>query len=306
MATKSSPPGGWAGPLLVALAAILWATDALFRVPAVRALDPTWIVCIDHLIGTLVLLPWILLKHGSGALQLRPRQWAGLVFVGAGASALATVLFTASFRTLNPSVAILLQKLQPILVVLTAYAFLGERPARHFYVWAPVALISALFLTFPNLEFYSHVRGLDPSSRGIIYALSAAAIWGIATTVARALLGSVPTAVATFWRYAFGLGFLLALAAAAGRESPVGALIAQPRLAMTLLYMSLIPGLAAMIAYYNGLARTPASVTTFIELLFPVSAVTLNYLFLGSSLQLTQILAGLVLLFAVLRISSPE
>jgi drug/metabolite transporter (DMT)-like permease len=297
--------GDWRGPAGVALAALLWATDALFRAPAVQRLDPSWIVCLEHAIATLVLLPWILLRHRPRLFALTPRQWAGLAFVGAGASGAATVLFTASFRFLNPSVAILLQKMQPILVVLTAYAFLGERPARHFYVWAPVALLAALVLTFPDLSLYSRLRGLDPTSEGVVYALSAAAIWAVATTVGRALLGSIPVAVATFWRYVFGLGFLLVLVTVAGRASPVGVVLSSHSLGLSLLYMSLIPGLAALLAYYAGLQRTPASVATFIELLFPVSAVTLNYFFLGSHLQITQVLAGLVLLFAVLRVSSP-
>ena len=41
------------------------------------------------------------------------RRWLAVAFCGAGGSALATILFTASFHYVNPSVTILLQKLQP-------------------------------------------------------------------------------------------------------------------------------------------------------------------------------------------------
>jgi drug/metabolite transporter (DMT)-like permease len=58
-----------------------------------------------------------------------------------------------------------------------------------------------------------------------------------------------------------------------------------------------------MLAYYAGLKRTPASVTTLVELLFPISAVLLNALFLGVKLDLNQLAAGALLLFSVTRIS---
>jgi len=72
----------------------------------------------------------------------------------------------------------------------------------------------------------------------------------------------------------------------------------------SLLYMSLISGLLSMLIYYRGLVTTSASVATFVELIYPVSAVLLNIWLLHAYLSPLQACAGTVLVFAVLRLSS--
>jgi drug/metabolite transporter (DMT)-like permease len=290
------------GPLLVGTASILWATDALFRFPAVNAIDPVFIVLVEHGLGTAALLAPLALIARGGAFAMGAGEWVGLLLIGAGGSALATVFFTISFLHVNPSVAILLQKLQPVLVVILSYLFLGERPGRRFAVWAPAAFLSALWLSFPDLDFGFLRGGLDVRARGVFYALAAAGLWAVSTVLGKAVLNQVPPLVATFWRFAFGLLTLAGLFALSGASVPWHAL-GDRRLAESLAYIALIPGVAAMLAYYAGLRRTTASLTTFVELLFPVGAVVLNTIFLGAALEPRQLVAGAALLTAVTLMS---
>ena len=292
------------GPLLIACAALLWATDALFRVPAVSALDPTLIVGIEHLIGLLFLSPLVLLGSGSrkSFVQMSLRGWIAAIFIGMGGSAIATVLFTGSFRYINPSVTILLQKLQPLLVVAIAYIFLGEKPRPRFLIWAAIALFSGVVLSFPDLDFSFMGGGLTLRSRGVLYSIGAASLWAVTTVLGKALLRKVPVLVTTFWRYAFGLVTLALLISFSGTPLPKEAL-QNTQIWTSLFYMGLVPGLLAMLLYYRGLSRTPASVATFVELVFPVSAVVLNSIILKMPLSNVQLIAGAVLLFSVTRIS---
>src|SRR5690349_6696754 len=92
------------GPLLVGLAACLWATDALVRYPAINKIDPTFIVFFEHLLGVLILAPWVYLKYQKQLFSLSPGEWASALFCGVGGSALGTLFFTASFLYVNPSV----------------------------------------------------------------------------------------------------------------------------------------------------------------------------------------------------------
>jgi len=67
--------------------------------------------------------------------------------------------------------------------------------------------------------------------------------------------------------------------------------------------MGVFPGLLAMLFYYRGLAKTPASVATFVELIFPIAAVGLNAVVLHAPLNLGQLIAGTILIFSITRIS---
>ena len=65
--------------------------------------------------------------------------------------------------------------------------------------------------------------------------------------------------------------------------------------------MALVPGILALLAYYKGLGSTTASVATLAELCFPVTAVLLNWIALGTSLYPPQ-LFGTTLLVAALML----
>ncbi|MCM2276866.1 MAG: DMT family transporter [Oligoflexia bacterium] len=289
------------GPALIGLAAVLWATDAPLRYPALSRMSPVSLVFFEHLFAMAALAAWAFVTRPR--LSLIPRRdWLALALIGAGASATATVLFTASFRLVNPSVAILIQKLQPVLVVLLALLFLGERPKPGFYGWAGLALAAGTVLSFPDLNFSFIRKGLDLHSRGVLYSLAAASIWATSTVAGKSLLKRSPASAVTFWRYAFGLASLaLFLAFSAARPDP--GLLSAGSMLGTLAYLSLVSGLLAMSCYYKGLSRSTASVATFVELLYPITAVVVNTFFLNSPLDPVQAVAATILLFAVTRIS---
>ncbi len=287
------------GPVLVGFAAFLWATDALVRYPAISNVDPTVIVLVEHVLAVLILLPWVLRRYRKQFFALTPKEWASAVFCGGAGSAIATLFFTASFKYINPSVAVLLQKLQPVMVVAIAYLFLGERPSRKFYIWGSLALMAGIALSFPDMDFKFLSKGVEFRSLGVQYALGAALIWAASTVFGKILLKRTAPTLATFWRFFFGLITLCAMMSASGQGQSSMTFYHDTNILLFLIYLGLVPGLWAMVTYYNGLATTPASVTTFIELLYPIGAVILNTLFLHTPLEPFQIGAGSVLLLAV-------
>lgn len=288
------------GPLLIALAAFLWATDALFRVPAVSTLSATTIVWIEHAIGILVLAPYVWLRYGKTAFQLKPREWIAAASVGILGSAIATVLFTLAFQYLNPSAVILVQKVQPVLVIYLAALFLGERPLAEFLLWGAIAILSAAALALTDASSEDILKtgeAISRQSRGALCSLGAAFLWAVSTVAGKALLRTRPAGVATFWRFVFGFTALTVLVPLTG--SSFVPVVNSPAAAAGLLYMSLIPGLLAMLAYYAGLERTRASTVTLVELLYPVCAIALNAIFLNSYLTATQWIASLLLILSV-------
>lgn len=294
-----------AGPLLIGLSGAIWATDALFRVPTVKVVDPTFIVLFEHVIGVVLLGIWALLRHRDQMRGFSVLTWFWLFLIGAGGSAVATVLFTSSFADplTNPSVPILLQKLQSVMVVVLAFIFLRETPSKGFWGWALVALIAALVMSFPKFNFGFLSEGINWHSHGVIYALTAAGLWALSTVAGKAALNHVPPAVVTFWRYFFGMITLAVLFVVSGQSFPIHEL-QDPTISHALLYMALMPGILALVCYYNGLSRTSATTATFVELLYPIGAVTLNWTILHQPLVPVQMLAGVILLYAVARISA--
>lgn len=294
------------GPFLVALAAILWASDTPFRLPILESVDPVLLVLVEHAIGTAALGVWVFLRARDSVFRLKATDWIATLVVGAGGSALATVFFTASFGFINPSLTILLQKLQPVLVILLASAFLKEKPREGFFAWAAVAIVAALVLSFPDFDYHFLAQAIsnpDRHAKGVYYALGAAALWAIATVTGKTALSRVPPGIMTFWRYVFGLLMLAVMFSVSETRTEWPVLLSSPDFAGSLLYISLVPGLLAMVAYYHGLTRTTASTATLLELLYPVSAVAINTAWLNQPLQPVQLAAGLLLLLSVTQVS---
>lgn len=257
------------GFLLVALGAALWGTDGLFRRALAFEMSAPIVVFWEHLILVVVTVP-LLLRFLRNRPSLTGKDMIALLFVGAGASAVATILFTQAFTYGDPTTPLLIQKTQPVIAVLGAYLLLGERLLPRYGWYFLFAVGGAYLISFPDPTIVG-VSRLAPA----LLALGAAALWGMGTVLGRHLTKKIPTNELTALRFAIGLptalGILLvrnetAEAAAIGL-SDFGALI----------LLSLIPGLAALTVYYRGLASTPASSATLAELAFPLTAILIGW-----------------------------
>jgi drug/metabolite transporter (DMT)-like permease len=112
-------------PLIVFLASLLWAGDAPFRKPLLTGgLGVGFVALLEHFFNSLASLPG-LLRNRTEFKKLTPLMWAGLLYIGAGASALAAILFVrgAVAMNYNFTVAALLQKFQPLFAILLAAIF---------------------------------------------------------------------------------------------------------------------------------------------------------------------------------------
>ena len=142
--------GGYVSVFLVALGASLWGTDAILRVPLLEVASPSQIVLLEHLVLLLYSVPAVALGwrffRGFGA-----AQWVALLVIGWGGSALATLLFTTAFAVGNPTVAILLQKTQPLFAVALAGILLRERLGWAYWPCFAVAVVGAYLISFGDL-----------------------------------------------------------------------------------------------------------------------------------------------------------
>ncbi|MDI5980973.1 DMT family transporter [Amycolatopsis magusensis] len=273
---------------LVAVAAALWGTDGLLRLPLAHALPPATVVFWEHLIVVLALSP--LVPRALRALRAcGPREWIAVLVIGGGSSALATALFTAAFRTGDPVTPLVLQKLQPVFVVLAAFFLLRERIRPGYALFAVPALLGAWLLAFKN------PLDIELSAlRAALLAIGAAVLWAAGTVLGRLVSHSLPARDVTVLRFTVGLPVSAAIVGLQGVSFLPGWANVPG-----LLLLSFIPGLLALSLYYAGLRTTPASRATLAELAFPVTAAVIGVAFLGTTLTVTQWLGLLIVVAAV-------
>ena len=257
------------GFLLVAAGAALWGTDGLFRTALAFQMPAPVLVFWEHLVLVALTVPFLFrfLRHHT---HLDLKDLLALLFVGAGASAVATILFTQAFTYGDPTTVLLLQKVQPVIAVLGAYLLLGERLLPRYGWYFGFAVGGAYLISFP-----------DPGAVGVsrlapaLLALGAAVLWGLGTVMGRHLTRKIPTNELTALRFAIGLPAALAVLLLRNQAAEVLDISFADFGAVVLL--ALVPGLAALTIYYKGLAATPASSATLAELAFPLTAILIGW-----------------------------
>src|SRR3990167_2167343 len=140
----------FSGPFLIFIAAILWGLDGILR-RSLFDLPPVTIVFFEHLIGLIIISPF-LFRAWKGE-RLSKNEWGAIGLVALLSGVLGTLFFTTALLKVNFiqfSVVFLLQKLQPLFAIFTAWMLLKERITKGYIAWAAPALTAGDFLTFPD------------------------------------------------------------------------------------------------------------------------------------------------------------
>lgn len=266
------------GPILVCVAAMLWATDAPFRSQLTSDLPSEFIVLVEHIVSVVVVLP-ILLWSWRDLRKLGKREWLAVLAIALGGSAFAAIAFTQSFHYVNPSVSILLQKLQPIIAIVLAALILKEHMHRKFWMWAALALFGAYLITFPTLapRLYEG-EAFSPNTIGVSLALVAALLWGASTVFGKFVLRKIAFQTMASLRFSVALVFLLIINLYQGTIPALSSVSSTDWLFLVI--VGLTSGAVSLLVYYLGLTYTRASIATVAELGFPLAAVFVNAYFL--------------------------
>jgi len=280
------------GTGIVAVAAAAWGLDGLFRKPLATELPAATVVVWEHLVGVLACMRLVPSALRAFARCSRLERLAVLA-IGAGASALATALFTRSFALAASTgdfvTPLVLQKLQPLVAIILAAILLGERARPAYACYAAPALGGAWLLTFAD-PVHVHVAAAESAA----LALGAAALWAAGTVLGRYVSRSVAPRELTALRYLVGLPTALVIALLTGANLAPGW-----HNLLGLVLLGLIPGVLALLLYYVGLRRSPATRATLAELAFPATSAVVGVWVLGSHLDASQWIGFAVLVAAV-------
>jgi drug/metabolite transporter (DMT)-like permease len=291
-------------PLLVALCGILRSTDLYFRNPVVKSFSVITIITWENLINLVIVLP-VIVRNYRQYLQMTFRDFVLFLLIGCGASALGILCFTEAFLFINPALAVLLQKLQPLMTIVLGAVFLKEKIGRHFFVWALVAIIASYFVSF---GFTSPFAGeWQKIATGSGFAVLAAFFWGGGTIWGKLLLSKYTQLFVMGNRFLFGAIFTLNIAHIWGNGLEMDKIFAGAEPAFnSILYMALISGFVATTFFYTGLKWVKASVASILELFFPISSVVIMWISFNRPLAVEQLLAAMLMFYAIYKINSIE
>lgn len=326
------------GPAVVAAANATRALDAPVRYAltlknfSLQFSDPlvssrsAFIVLIEHIVGTIIVVILLFSRKAHQRLyqQIRSfdrREWLSFVLVSMG-SGLGLYFFMLALAYGNPTIAILLQKSQPLITLAFAMMIMREKPTKFYYFALVASLVGIYFMVFESFG-----QGSPNDLLAAIFSLIAAVFWGSNTVWGRILTDKVDYWNLTTLRYIGGTIILVGFNLVVGGYTtenlnifgeniktfwvPVSPFF-RPRDFLPADFQILMNGLVAIILvtiftggiiplslYYFGLRWSRASVGGLAELAFPLLAIFVNFIFLGFELTVWQIIGAIILLTVV-------
>ena len=126
-------------------------------------------------------------------------------------------------------------------------------------------------------------------------------MWGSSTAVSKYVLNEISFLSVAALRFFMAPVFALAIIGLQGNIDKL--LILNKAQIISLIAITLSTGLVALIIYYYGLKKTPARVSSICELVWPASAVFIDFYFFHKDFTITQVLGIIVLLFSIRKIT---
>lgn len=278
----------------IMLAALFWSLDGTFIRPKFYVLPAGLVVFLEHLLGFIVLSPFIFFNWHK-IKSLTKKSWGAIIWVCVFGGVIGTLMITKAFFAAvhgetTFSTVIILQKLQPIFALLMARIILKEKLSHKFYIWAILGIIAAYFLAFGHLNL-SEINILHSAA---FFALIAAFSFGSSTVFGKRIVNHLDFKSTAALRFGITSILVLVLILLTGDLSSINQISGlQWKLLFVIVFTS---GATAMFLYYFGLRRITASTATICELFWPFSAVILDYILNKSILNSIQIISALILL----------
>ncbi|MBP9759093.1 EamA family transporter [Candidatus Dojkabacteria bacterium] len=295
------------GPIFIMVAAAFWALDALSRTELTFTIPTAAIVFLEHVIGFIFLSPF-LIKDYKSLKKLSLKDWIILLSMCLLSSVVGTLFFTEalnrSFALNDYATPILLQKIQPVFVVLLSVIFLKEKVNLSFIFWGILAIIGSYLISFG----FNPVRlVLDEKEIIFLMAIGASFSWGVGTILSKQILNKLNFMTVTALRFLFAIPFAF-IAMVILNQTYNFLTLTGGEISRFVIIGGVTGGALAMYLYYKGLQTTQAKVSTFAELSFPIVSIIIAITALNpfgepQKLMWSNVLGIFLLLIAIIKIS---
>jgi drug/metabolite transporter (DMT)-like permease len=280
----------------IMLAALFWSLDGVFIRPKFYILPASLVVFLEHLLGFIVLSPFLFV-HWYKIKNLSKKSWLAILWVCVFGGLLGTLMITKAFFAAmggetNFSTVIILQKLQPIFALIMARLILKEKLSSRFYFWAMIGIVSAYFLAFNHINIFE----VEWMHNAAFFALIAAFAFGSSTVFGKRIVNHLDFKVTATLRFGITSVLSLLVIIFSGNIFKINAVTNIQWLYLVIIVFT--SGALSMFIYYFGLKRISASTATICELFWPFSAVILDYILNKNVLNNIQIISALALIIA--------
>jgi len=288
-------------PIMIVVAAVLWGLDGIILTPSLYSLPVPTVVFLLHALGFVFMLPFLFVERKKLS-TITKTGYFYFFLVALFGGALGTIfitkgLFYVHFADL--SAVILMQKLQPIFAILLAWIILKEKLPKKYFLYSLMAIIGAYFVAFPTL--IPNFNTGDKTTVAALFGLLAAISWGASTVFSKRALNETNYRVGTYLRYGLTTLIMLPIMFFTGTTGAISTITTYQWLIFLIIVFS--TGGVAILLYYFGLKHVKASVSTICELGLPLSAIIFEWIFYHKTLNLTQYLGAVLLLFAIIMVS---
>lgn len=286
----------------IIFAALLWSLDGFLR-QELYSIPSFLIVTIEHVIGALVFLPF-LIKGRKELFAMGQRAWSSIFWISIFGGLLGLFFYTKALSYINYidlSVVVLLQKFQPLFAISLAAVVLKERITKRFLVLAIMALVGGYFVTF----------GLNPiptendkATIAALLAFLAAFCWGSSTVLGKHALKTLSFPVVTALRLSVtAIIAIIVLVAIRGFSDISVITTLQWKIILLIVFTT---GSVALFIYYYGLKHVKASHSTIYELFWPLSAVAIDWGLRGRILSPVQFIGGALLIISIILLTREQ
>ncbi len=229
-----------------------------------------------------------------------PRQWMGLVLMGATGVFVFNLCFMYALARVPASRASLIMALNPAVTLLAASLFLHERLTRNKVIGIAIALVGVAVV----LGHGNPLRLADGAlGAGEIVMFGCPLSWAANTLVARRMLPGMSTIASTTWSAIAGTVMLVLAAAFMGAVMPEGVSL---RAWAAIAFLAIFGTAIALVLFYDGVRRIGAARASVFINLVPVFAVALGVLVLGEPLELSMIAGGALVIGGIFLLNRTE
>ncbi len=276
------------GVLLIFLTALVSGFSIFINKFAVSGLNPYIFTFAKNVLVAVFVISLILFfKEFNNFKKLNKQSWLKLILIGLFGGSIPFLLFFKGLQLTIAGKAAFIHKTMFVYVIILAFFFLKEKIKKSLIIAAILLLLGNALM----LNFFSSFN------LGDLLIVIATLFWAVENIISKHALKELNSKLVIFGRMFFGSLFIIFFLLITKQFSLISTL-SIPQLSWVLLTSILL--LLYVMTWYTGLKYIKVSVASCILLLGTFITTLLNYLFLNTTLTLSQAIGMFLLLVGVI------